>query len=221
MTKNEIKLALTEAGITFRAKATLEELTSLFQEQVAKGVAAAEELRAVAEDHSIKPGAPLSAEELAAYTVTDDHSLTNCPHCNIGLDNGLLHVTDCAANTDKSYMEQRDPAFEAGEWMCMGCGGHFGEPVVYAPKVEGLKIEKDRPEQNGVKRPSVGGRCRAVWDALDSYLAETGDQPTAKVVKDLAADEGWNPNNASIEFYQWRKFHGIKGRQPKVEAPAD
>lgn len=82
----------------------------------------------------------------------------------------------------------------------------------------GLKIEKDRPEQNGIKRPSAGGRCRAVWDALDDYRKETGDLPTAKVVRELAADEGWNPNNASIEFYQWRKFHGITGRQPAAAA---
>lgn len=94
---------------------------------------------------------------------------------------------------------------------------HTVKPVQVAP---GLKIEKDRPEQNGVKRPSLGGRCRAVWDALDAYRDETGETPTASVVRDLAADEGWNPNNASIEFYQWRKFHGIKGRTPKVAAPA-
>lgn len=139
----------------------------------------------------------------------------DCPHCGIGLDNGLLHVDDCAANTDKTYREQRDPSFEAGEYTCMGCGGHFGEPVSYPAQATGLKIEKDRPEQNGIKRPSIGGKCRAVWDALDAYQAETGEVPTAKVVRDLAADEGWNPNNASIEFYQWRKFHGITGRAPK------
>jgi hypothetical protein len=79
----------------------------------------------------------------------------------------------------------------------------------------GLVIEKNRPEQNGIKRPSAGGRCRAVWDALDAYRAETGELPTAKTVRALAADEGWNPNNASIEFYQWRKFNGITGRAAK------
>jgi hypothetical protein len=86
------------------------------------------------------------------------------------------------------------------------------------PTGTGLKIEKDRPEQNGIKRPSAGGRCRAVWDALDAYRTETGEVPTAKVVRDLAADEGWNPNNASIEFYQWRKYNGITGRTPKPAA---
>jgi hypothetical protein len=76
----------------------------------------------------------------------------------------------------------------------------------------GLKIEKDREERNGVKRPSAGGACRAVWDALDAVVAE-GKTPTAKDVKALAEANGWNPNNASIEFYQWRKFNGIRGRQ--------
>lgn len=76
----------------------------------------------------------------------------------------------------------------------------------------GLKIEKDREEKNGVKRPSVGGMCRAVWDALDAAVAE-GKTPSAKDVKALAEANGWNVNNASIEFYQWRKFNGIRGRQ--------
>jgi hypothetical protein len=75
----------------------------------------------------------------------------------------------------------------------------------------GLKIEKNREERNGIKKPSVGGTCRAVWDAMDAMVA-SGKNPSAKDVKALAEERGWNPNNASIEFYQWRKFHGIRGR---------
>jgi hypothetical protein len=85
----------------------------------------------------------------------------------------------------------------------------------------GLVIEKNRPEQNGIKRPSAGGRCRAVWDAMDEYRVNEGVLPDAKFVRALAVENGWNPNNASIEFYQWRKFNGISGRQPKpAAAPA-
>lgn len=146
-----------------------------------------------------------------------------CPNCGIHRSNGVYSVDDEHHSegmpTGKSYREMRDPAFAAGENVCMGCGEHFGDPVVYdEPKADahtgtGLKIEKDRPEQNGVKRPSIGGKCRAIWDALDAYRAETGELPTSKTVKELAADEGWNPNNASIEYYQWRKFNGIaKGK---------
>lgn len=82
-------------------------------------------------------------------------------------------------------------------------------------KTAGMKIEKDREERNGVKRPSVGGMCRAVWDALDEIKA-TGVVPTAKQVTEMATNKGWNKNNASIEFYQWRKFNGIEGRAKKA-----
>lgn len=139
-----------------------------------------------------------------------------CPACGIHLSNGLLHVDDTQANSDVTYREARDPDFAKGEHNCMGCGAHFGNEVVYEPLTTptestgtGLKIEKDRPEANGVKRPSIGGKCRAIWDALDAYRAEEGELPTSKVVRELAADEGWNPNNASIEYYQWRKYNGI------------
>lgn len=95
------------------------------------------------------------------------------------------------------------------------------------PKSTGLTIEKDRPEQNGVKRPSAGGMCRAVWDACWEHQQKTGEVPTAKWVKETAAAMGWNANNASIEYYQWRKFNGISGRvaapkpaaEPAAEAP--
>lgn len=76
----------------------------------------------------------------------------------------------------------------------------------------GRKIEKDREERNGVTRPSIGGMCRKVWDALDAAVTR-GETPTVKGIKALAEVEGWNVNNASIEFYQWRKFNGIRGRQ--------
>lgn len=73
-------------------------------------------------------------------------------------------------------------------------------------------IEKNREEQNGIKRPSAGTLCRAVWDALDKLGIETA---TSKHAKELAVKKGWNPNNVSIEFYQWRRFNGVTGRQAK------
>lgn len=151
---------------------------------------------------------------LTALHDAQDVSVQMCPHCAIHLSNGHLTPDDEAANMGGTTL------WEAGqqqmEHSCMGCGGEWGADrgayVAPAATVEtgtGLKIEKDRPEQNGIKRPSIGGKCRAIWDALDEYRAETGELPTSKTVKELAADSGWNPNNASIEYYQWRKFNGI------------
>ena len=89
------------------------------------------------------------------------------------------------------------------------------------PKTTGLIIEKNRPEQNGVKRPSAGGLCRAVWDACWAHQEITGTPPTAKEVKAIAEANGWNQNNASIEYYQWRKFNGITGRVKAAPAQAE
>jgi hypothetical protein len=77
---------------------------------------------------------------------------------------------------------------------------------------KGLKIEKDRPMQNGVRQPSAGGLCRAVWDYCQGEH-DAGMFPSAKSVKAHAVQIGWNTNNASIEFYNWRKFNGISGRR--------
>lgn len=130
-----------------------------------------------------------------------------CPHCGIDhKDNGLStyeHIMESSPSAAKEMI---------GEYVCLACMGEWGPNPQPAT---GLKIEKDRPEQNGVKRPSIGGKCRAIWDALDAYKVETGELPTSKTVKALAEDEGWNPNNASIEFYQWRKFNGIT-KAPKA-----
>lgn len=208
MTKNEIKAALDLAGVSYAKKANLETLQALFDALPPAAPEGQPSIETLVEDAGGTLGTPEPITE--GFAEVDGKPVDTCPSCGIHLSNGLLHVDDCAANTDKTYRELRDENFAKGEWNCMGCGHHFGAiPEFPAEPGTGLKIEKDRPEQNGIKRPSIGGKCRAIWDALDAYREETGELPTSKVVKELAADEGWNPNNASIEFYQWRKFHGI------------
>lgn len=133
----------------------------------------------------------------------------HCPFCNISLENGVSTYDDiCDAN--REYAGQMERKF-----TCLGCNKEWGPRIKRTPKVEtgtGLKIEKDREERNGVKRPSIGGMCRAVWDACDAYVTSNGNTPGAKDIKALADEKGWNKNNASIEYYNWRKFMGIRGR---------
>lgn len=69
--------------------------------------------------------------------------------------------------------------------------------------------EADRAVQNGVRRPKAGGRCDAVWGALDKVSAKGGELPTLQYVLALAEKQGWNANNARIEYYQWRKFNKL------------
>ena len=212
MTKNELKSALTEAGVEFKANANLETLQALYDAHFgAKPAAQDDDFTISEEELSKQAGRPKPIDyATASYDEVAD---SNCPGCGIHLSNGLLTPDDEVANKPgiTLHMEGMNHAYE-----CMGCGHQFGPesapyvaPESSKPTGTGLKIEKDRVEQNGIKRPSIGGKCRAIWDALDAYRAETGELPTSKTVKELAADEGWNPNNASIEYYQWRKFNGI------------
>lgn len=61
--------------------------------------------------------------------------------------------------------------------------------------------------RNGVRKP-IKGVCADVWKALDEMqsLFPNG-QPTIKDVRELVESNKWNLNNATIEFYAWRKFH--------------
>ena len=134
---------------------------------------------------------------------------TRCPHCNTHLHNGVQTFDGMLEHAQ----QQNDMTLAiTHEYLCLGCGEQFGEERELPVKGTGLKIEKDRPEQNGVCRPSAGGKCRAIWDHCDEMYAK-GVTPMPKLIKEAAKQKGWNENNAVIEMYQWRKFHGVTGRQ--------
>lgn len=155
--------------------------------------------------------ATLKQDEILLHMCGHVH----CPSCKNHLDNGVADfdsVAEAHGSVEAAYEIMKH------EWTCLGCGHEWGEPVdlaTRAPKREkgvGIKIEKEREERNGVKRPSAGGVCRAVWDWCDNFVSKTSNPPSAAQVKAAAEPHGWNPNNASIEYYQWRKFMGIRGR---------
>jgi hypothetical protein len=76
--------------------------------------------------------------------------------------------------------------------------------------VDGYSIQKDRPEQHGVKRPSEGTTCAAIWAYLDANR-----DTRAAALKTIAQAHGWDNVTMSCQFYTWRRFNGIHGRQPK------
>jgi hypothetical protein len=160
------------------------------------------EVQALAPQADVTPGDP-------AYAI----------HSEGGMD-----VDDTGTSSD--YWAPAASAF-AGFAMSQLCPTAT-EPAAASPApaqaeqaTKGLRIEKDREERNGVKMRSTGGACRQVWDALQSMMLHdeaTGvaSIPTVADIKKLATEKGWNVNNASIEYYQWRKFHGITGRGKKT-----
>ena len=89
-------------------------------------------------------------------------------------------------------------------------------PAPSVPRVsrKGYTIQKNREERNGVKRPSEGTVCGAVWSVFDAmHNSEAGLK--AADLPALADEHGWNRTNVSCEYYAWRKFNGIKGRSAK------
>ncbi len=80
------------------------------------------------------------------------------------------------------------------------------------------KIEKNRDERNGVKRPSAGTLCAQVWDLAWSLseLNESGNEHSkiatlSQVIK-AAEARGINKFTARTQYARWRVFHGITGR---------
>ncbi len=93
-------------------------------------------------------------------------------------------------------------------------------PPLAAPAVRGraaretrYTIEKNRPEQNGIKRPSEGGICRQIWDALDEKRELDGTVPSLSSTKDALSE--LDQTTVSVQYYRWRKHHGITGRLDK------
>lgn len=98
------------------------------------------------------------------------------------------------------------------------------ESVPQAPKVKqpkkqaektGNGIEQNRPEQNGLKRPSTGSTCAIIWDTCDRITSETGHVCTSAEL--FNALQGYNECTLRTQYARWRQFNGITGRLPNQQ----
>jgi len=131
-----------------------------------------------------------------------------CPHCGVSTRNGknVTEYSEMSPGSQNSTTQQ---------YTCNECAGEWG-PVVDKPKrarapsgsSNGLKIEANRETRNGVTRPSAGGKCRGIWDMLDGM----GTAVTAKEAREAGAGK-FDKTTIMVQFYRWRKFNGIEGRQ--------
>ena len=132
-----------------------------------------------------------------------------CPHC------GKRTGRDCRNVTEYSEMSPGSQNSTTQQFTCNSCAGEWG-PVVDKPQrarapsgsSNGLKIEANRETRNGVTRPSIGGKCRGIWDMLDGM----GAIVTAKEAREAGKDK-FDKTTIMVQFYRWRKFNGIEGRQ--------
>lgn len=116
-----------------------------------------------------------------------------------GVSGELVQITvhKSAEGTRFGWKQKDAPAPAAEVVPVVTTGKPKKEPM---PKGQ----REPREERNGVRRPRAGGACAAVWEYLDQY---GNMQP--KDLKPVAAEKGWNENNALIELYGWRKFMGL------------
>ena len=133
----------------------------------------------------------------------------------------LKKVLDVDTATANSFIHQ-EPHEDGGRyWYSESAVNKAATDLVEADKATVVEVttqpaptapakSKTRSEtRNGVRRP-IKGKCADVWNALDNMLPN--GVPTIGNVRDLAKTNNWNVNNATIEFYAWRKFHGLNNK---------
>lgn len=134
----------------------------------------------------------------------------------------IKKVFNCTTEVANALIHQE--ALEDGGryWFSEAAVNRAANPSIAEDKVTTVEVpaaatvsapqkSKSRSEvRNGVRRP-IKGKCADVWAALDEMQAT---HPTAAIniadVRALAVDKGWNLNNATIEFYGWRKFNAVE-----------
>ena len=79
-------------------------------------------------------------------------------------------------------------------------------------------VEQPKPQkqeakvQNGIKAPMRAGKCKHVWEVCEAIYKSTGRVPTLKELNAHEAMQGTNQTNNQIEFYRWRKYHGLNAK---------
>ena len=70
------------------------------------------------------------------------------------------------------------------------------------------KIQANREERNGVKRPSEGTICAEIWAYIEKVWKDTGAMPAAKAVREALPSR--DDTTKTVQYYRCRKFHGFK-----------
>lgn len=80
------------------------------------------------------------------------------------------------------------------------------------PQKQGNKIEQNREERNGLKRPSKGSTCEIIWRTCDQITETKGSSCTSGEL--FQALPGYNDCTLRTQYARWRQFNGITGRLP-------
>ena len=170
------------------------------------------ELRAACKEFGVKNYGKMNndgmREALKAASDVPTCKETQAPTTNYAQLLGHAPAPEQPANTNgRKFVDGK----EVGNKTKPAPAKRTDAPAVPRVSRKGYKIQKEREERNGVKRPSEGTVCGAVWAAFDDIMAKNGEVKAAELPA-LADENNWNRTNVSCEFYVWRKFMGIHGR---------
>lgn len=152
-----------------------------------------------------------------------------CPNCGTNFDNGIDYADVMIDEREPNKRRRAYGHAMQHDFLCMACDTEFGPTrrttkakVQRAPTGTGIKIQKNRPEQNGVKMPSEGGKTYQVWEWCSNFVTEYGGAPTNKEVREWGVDaNSMNKNMVCSQYAYWRKFNGIVGRIVSVLPAAE
>ena len=211
MGKAELRAACKEVGVKNYGKMNNEGMRQAIRTEVLADNAQAV-LTAFEEPQQVEEAVEVAQEaELTEYEqeLASRYGHSNCPHCNITLSNGVGEHGEIVNGTRIKHDEF--------QFVCLACDGEFG-PKIKTPKARkpvqnptGNKIEKNRPEQNGMKYPSAGTKTRVIWDLCDAMTKELGRPLKISELRERVA-QGTNENMMKSQYSYWRKFHNITGR---------
>ena len=134
---------------------------------------------------------------------------------------------EIVAKKHEEKLEELEPQIEpAAPSMLAGLVGQMLNPKIapqiQAPKKQPEKTSKptdqNRPEQNGLKRPSAGSTCAIIWDTCDRITSEW--QSTCTSAELFNALQGYNECTLRTQYARWRQFNGITGRLPNQQKQA-
>jgi hypothetical protein len=91
-------------------------------------------------------------------------------------------------------------------------GKPSGKKPAKKKDVEPAKVDPQPSKQNGVRRPSPGTLCGQAWDIFDK-LSKRGNPPDIKAALEIAKKKNLNPGNVRAEFYAFKRYHGLSGKQ--------
>ena len=211
MGKAELRAACKEVGVKNYGKMNNEGMRQAIRTEVLADNAQAV-LTAFEEPEQVEEAVEVAQEaELTEYQqeLVNHYGHFNCPHCDITLSNGVGEHGEIVNGTRIKHDEF--------QFVCLACDGEFG-PKIKSPKARkpvqnptGNKIEKNRPEQNGMKYPSSGTKTRVIWDLCDAMTKELGRPLKISELRERVA-QGTNENMMKSQYSYWRKFHNITGR---------